>query len=209
MSVTAEVVLTIARTYLNDDAATLWQDQLLFPKLQQAHREMQQLLKSFAVPVMRTMSPIIEVLANATTLTLPSNVMEPIQLWETSHGGDISTLVPMTEADPLPFLDPNGNSLGYWQWADEIVSFIGCTANRDVVMKYWRQLNIPQLNTDLVGFLNAEMYLGPRTAALAAISTGNQALHDSLSGLATQSIATVSISNRGRAVPVQGPAIRP
>lgn len=208
MSVTAEVVLTIARTYLNDDASTLWQDQLLFPKLQQAHREMQQILKSHAVYVMRTLSAPIEVLSTATSVTLPLDMMEPIQLWEAAHGGAITTFVPMTESDPLPFLD-QGATLGYWQWADETISLVGASADRDVLIKYWRQLPIPQLNTDLIGFINGEMYLGPRVASLAAISTGNQALHDLLAGVATQSIGMVAISNRGRAMPVQGQALRP
>jgi hypothetical protein len=209
MSVAASVVLNTARTYLNDDAATNWQDQLLIPKLQQAHRELQQMLRAAGCPVMKTTSADIPVPISTTptTVTLPTDLVEPIRLWEKVHGAATTTYVQMTEADPLPLV-AQATQLVYWQWVDETIAVLGATAEQDVRILYWRALAIPAVNTDLINFINGEMYLSPRTAALAALSAGNADLHTLLSGVATQSIDAVIIANRGRGRPAATTTIR-
>lgn len=208
MSVQASVVLATARTFLNDDAATNWTDASLFPKLQQAHRELQIKLRRAAAPVMKNSYSELILAAATGFLTPPSDLVAPIQLWETFQGGASNTYALMTEYDTLPNVVPT-NTLIYWSWVEEIVKFVGATSSRQVLMKYWRAIPVPQVNTDLIGFLNGELYLAPRTAAIAAGSVGQAAEMGALAGLADGSLNEVILSNRGRAPQIPGGSIKP
>jgi hypothetical protein len=208
MSVQASVVLATARTLLNDDAATNWTDAALFPKLQQAHKELQIKLRRAAAPVMKAQYTEILAAAAVAFVSPPANLVAPIQLWETSSGGAVNTYALMTEADPLPNVVPTTTMI-WWSWANEVVSFIGSSAIRQILMLYWKSLPLPALNTDLIGFINGELYLAPRTAALAAGSVGQAAEMGALAGLADSSLTEVILSNRGRAPQMPGASIKP
>lgn len=209
MSVPASTVITTSRTLLNDDAATLWTDPVLLPKLTQAHRELQAMLRVSGAPVMR--KSYFEALgANVTAFAAqPLDMLEPIRLYEGSHLAAQSTFTPMTEADPLPLIAPSAASLTYWQWLDEIVTFIGCTTPRDVLMYYWRIIPTPVANTDLIGMLNGELWLAPRVAALAAQTTANKDLAAQLTEMAGTAMKQVILANRGRMPPGEGTTLRP
>jgi hypothetical protein len=208
MSVQASVVLATARTLLNDDAATNFTDAALFPKLQQAHNELQIKLRRAAAPVMRGKYTEIIAIGGLVFVTPPSDLVAPIQLWEYASGGDISTAQLMTEVDPLPNLD-QASTLIYWAWVQEAVTFIGSSAARTVLMRYWRSLPTPTINTSPIGFINGELYLAPRLAALAAGSVGQAAEFATLSGMAESSLTEVILSNRGRAPQTAGASIKP
>lgn len=197
MSQPASVALITARTMLNDDAANLWSDTVLMPKLAQAHRELQAMLKLAAAPVMRVISGDLPVAISATTVTNPADMVEPIRLWERLNGDPVTAKVQMTESDPLP-IQAVASSLIYWQWMGEIILFIGASTNRFVNIQYWRSLPVPTANTDLLGFINAELYLAPRTAALAAGSVGNKELYDTATAVGKETIGQVILSNHGR-----------
>lgn len=212
MSVTAAVVLSTARTLLNDDASTLWTDVALIPKLAQAHRELQVKLRFAAAPVMRAIQDEVSVLTGALTMTSPADMVEPIKLWERGgSGGTIADYIPMTEVDPLPIM-AQGATLAWWQWSvksAEIINFLGATADRKVRLNYWRSITVPAANTDAIGFINGELYLAPRVAALAAGSVGNKELMGWATGLAEGSLSEVILSNRGRLKPADGTIARP
>jgi hypothetical protein len=97
----------------------------------------------------------------------------------------------------------------YWSWKNEVVTFIGSSAVRQILMLYWRSLAIPQANTDVIGFIDGELYLAPRTAALAAGAVGQAAEMTALAQLADNSLAEVILSNRGRAPQMPGGSIKP
>lgn len=208
MSVQASVVLATARTYLNDDAANNWTDAALFPKLQQAHRELQIKLRRAAAPLMKTTYTETVVASSTGFATPPDDLVAPIQLWEQTPDADISTFALMTEADPLPNVDP-ATTMIWWAWVEEVVTFIGSTANRTIKMLYWRALPIPQVNTDPIGFINGELYLAPRTAAIAAASVGQSQEMQTLAAVADASLNEVILSNRGRAPQAAGTSLKP
>ena len=208
MSELVSVALGWARTLLNDDDATNWTDPVLIPKLQVAHKELQFALRNAGVPLMRAMSSPISVLTGALTVTLPTDLVEPITLWEAAAATPLSGFVLMTEKDPLPLV-AQAATLKYWQWYQETITFVGATAGRYVMMKYKRSLTLPDAAGDSIGFINGENYLAPRTAALAALSNGNKDLHDVLTQTATATLSTIILANRGRVPPSQGSAPRP
>jgi len=208
MSVQASVVLATARTLLNDDAATNWTDASLIPKLQQAHKELQIKLRRAAAPLMK--GTYVEAVASTTTTfaTPPVDLVAPIQLWEKAGADPVTLYALMTESDPLPNVVQTATMI-WWAWVAEVVTFIGSSANRTIKMLYWRSLPLPAANTDSIGFINGELYLAPRTAAIAAGSVGQAAEMGTLAAMADASLAEVILSNRGRAPQSPGASIKP
>lgn len=208
MSVQSSVVLATARTLLNDDAATNWTDAALFPKLQQAHKELQIKLRRSAAPVMKASYTEVVTTGLLAFATPPADLVAPIQLWETSSAGAVTTFALMTEAEPLPNVVAAATMI-YWAWVNEIVTFIGASADRKIKMTYWRSLALPVVNTDVIGFLNGELYLAPRTAALASGATGGAAEYGTLTAMAEASLTEVILSNRGRAPAINTGSAKP
>lgn len=216
MSVTCETVLVTARTFLNDDAAVTFTDPVLLPKFTQAHRELQQKMRAASCPVMRTTSADISIPANTILLNLtssppyPSDMVEPIQLYERANGADISTMALMTEWDPLPYQDVSSGALTNWQWSEENILFTGSSVTRIIQIRYWRAVPIPTTTSQLIGIINGEVYLGPRVAALMAGTLGANPQNVAMaSQIAEASIAQVIAANRGRRVPDAQPEARP
>lgn len=209
MSVQASVVLVTARTLLNDDAATNWTDAALFPKLQHAHRELQIKLRRAAAPLMKTNYTESITAGQLAFATPPADLVAPIALWEapTPFPGPQAYQL-MTESDPLPNLAQQTN-LVWWAWVEEVVNFLGATTTRQVKMVYWRALPIPAVNTDPIGFINGELYLAPRTAAIAMLSVGEDQRAAALAGAADSSLGEVILSNRGRAPQNAGSSAKP
>lgn len=212
MSVAMSVVLSTSRTLLNDDNATLWTDAVLIPKVVQAHRELQTKLRFAAAPVMRKMMAGVTVSAAATGFAAPpTDLVEPIRLWEKAPTDPVTSYVPMTEVDPLPD-NLAATTLIYWQWINEAVLFLGASVDRMVKMLYWRAIpwtSSPPASTDTIGFINGELYLAPRVAALAAGSVGDEKVFAAMTALADASLNQVVLSNRGRMPAGSGTAIRP
>jgi hypothetical protein len=208
MSVATSVVLATVRTFLNDDAAANWTDAALMPKLQQAHRELQVKLRRAAAPVMK--GTYIETIPASGTAfsTPPVDLIAPIQLWENAPAGPLANYQLMTESDPLPNVAQVA-TLVWWAWVNEVVTFIGSSASRMVKMVYWKRITVPQANTDLIGFIDGELYLAPRTAAIAYGSTGDGNSMGVLAGLADASLSEVILSNRGRAPQAQNQSQKP
>jgi hypothetical protein len=225
------VVLATARTLLNDDPGALWTDSSLIPKAQQAHRELQQKLRKFSAPIMKSITGFItgggkndlSALATSVQLSgLPSDLIEPIKLWERAIGAPDTTFTLMTESDPLPsFVGsvPPGTPMNYWQWNPSSTGVNGSILNtietipsadgRTVRMLYWRSLFVPVVATDPISIDYGELYLAPRTAALAAGSVGEEKIFAAMTALSEQSLVEVLAINRGRSTPSYGMTIRP
>ena len=166
---TVQDALKSARSFLNDDAAITWSDAVLIPKLQEAHRELVLELELNHIPVVRAVSSIILVPAGSTDLgdNQPADMVEPTDLYERDVGGTMDDFEDMTELANLPNVSPV-SSLLYWTWMDERIKFVGATQDREVLIRYRRRIPTPSVNTDDLGFLFAELYIGPRVAALAS-----------------------------------------
>jgi len=178
------------------------------PKLQQAHRELQVKLRRAAAPVMK--GTYLETIPIGSTVfaTQPTDIIAPIQLWEKLPADPITMYALMTEADPLPNV-AQAATLTWWGWFNENIAFVGSTASRAVKMIYWRALRVPTANSDPVGFIDGELYLAPRVAAIAYGSTGDATSMQILAGIADSSLGEVILSNRGRAPQAPGTSQKP
>jgi hypothetical protein len=200
-----ENVLDLARVFLDDQNVQLWTDAILTPMYVRAHEELQVLLRQRAAPLMKTVAYVL-IEPGVTLMPLITDLVSPIQLFETPLG--IQNYIMMTESDPLPNNSP-GPILNWWQWDGLDINFIGATIAREVQVFYWRNLIIPTDPTAPVGIIDGEMWLAPRTAAIAAASVG-QTDSATLAGQeATETIEKVILANRGRSPQEAGVAIRP
>lgn len=202
-AVTAGVAFTTARTLLNDDLATLWTDVVLLPKLVQAFRELEAKLRISAASIMRAYTDAdVPISSTPSVYTAITDIKEPIRLWEKAPSDPDSAYVQMTEYDPLPVtLFPVGTTIQYWQWDGTNINLMGCSADRHIKVMYWRSLAEPTGNSSSLVFTDAEIFLAPRTAALAAGSVGETDVYAAMSGVASEALGLVIQANRGRQAP--------
>lgn len=204
MSQPASVALAAARTLLNDDGQQIWVDTALLPKLAYAHRELQVQLRANACPVTRGMATSVVNIGSTSPLTPPTDMVEPIQLWERNQADPDTAYVRMTESDPLP-ITAQSDRLVWWKWTQEALEFLGCTTMRAIRIQYKRTITIPSASTDSLGVIDAEFYIAPRVAALAFGATGNTAAADWCTQMAQATIADILIANKGRSRTTQRP----
>lgn len=190
--------LATARTLLNDDSALVWTDAVLIPKLQEAHRELQTDLWSVGSPVVREMSAPITVAAGAVDLgaNQPANLVTPTNLKEA--GAAAEDWEDMTEVNYIPLGVTKTGKLIYWAWRTEKILFLGSTADRRVTVFYRKLITVPTLVSSPLGIVFGELYLGARTAALAAGSVGSKEAYDAMTTLAKVNFEKVVAANRGQ-----------
>jgi len=163
-----------ARTYLNDTNAMSWSDGVLMPLLQQAFGELQLKLGSFRIPVIKNQIETVITAGTKIFPNLPNNITSPISIHEKDMGVSDDFYEEMVQVTFLPSQDPELNLL-FWAWRQQQIEFVGATSDRYVRFRYNGYLTTPNLLTDPLGFIFAEQYLGPRTAALALASVGQKA----------------------------------
>lgn len=196
------VALASARTYLNDDNASLWSDAMLIPKAQEAHRELQVKLWLAGSPLVREESSAISVASGTGTSmssgTYPSDLLAPTKLFE--YAATVETIadaVEMTETDFLPHV-AIGTTLKYWSWRKQVIQFVGCSATRKVVIQYRRSITIPAASGDDIAILFGELYIGVRAAAIAAKSVGNQEDYDTFTQISNSNLELIIAGQRGQ-----------
>jgi hypothetical protein len=180
-------VMATARLYLNDIEGITWTDAHLLPLAQEAHRELQLQLSLNDIAVVRVQitnganSQGIHLVAGTTSLNevglMPANLLEPLILNERDWGD--TTPEDYLEMQRVPFL-PNYTQdtfLWFWTWMGEDIVFNGATSDRDIQIRYRAKLTTPLNMQSTIGFLRGELYVGPRTAALAC-----QVANDSKNG---------------------------
>ncbi len=208
MSVPMSQVLVTARTYLNDDNATQFPDPTLIPKVQEAHRELQEELWVIGSPLVRAQTSPLAYVATATALpTLPTDFLCPTALFENAAGSTIATAnwTPMTEAFYIPLGTAQGATLSFWSWQAETIVLAGAAVNRAVIVQYRRLITVPIVSTDVIGILFGESYLAARAAAMAGGTLGNETLYTAMTALAKENLAKVLSANRGQQKPMLKP----
>lgn len=171
---TATAALDSARAYLNDTGKQIWTDAVLLPYLKEAHKDLLLVLWLNGLPVVREKSAVINVTAiTGLTLTLPSDLLEPIWLKERAQGSSVNiSWIPMSETDFEPDIQQD-TTLRYWAWREEQIKLVGATTAREVLLQYWKSIADIVDATSPLGFILSEVFLGPQCAGYAAGSVGN------------------------------------
>jgi hypothetical protein len=208
MSVPMSQVLSTVRTYLNDDNNTQFPDPTIIPKIQEAHRELQEELWVMGSPLVRGQTaPLAYATPGLILPALPVDFLCPTALFENAAGSVAASpgWAPMTEAFYIPLGTVQVATLGWWIWQQEQISLAGATVNRAVIIQYRRLITIPVVATDLIGILFGESYLAARAAAIVAGTVGNAEVFAAMTALAKENLGKVLSANRGQ----QKPSMKP
>jgi len=204
MATTLSDVLTLARTYLNDDNANQFSDPVLIPKSKIAHQEMQTKLWVNGSPIVRGQSAEITIpssgsitdVTNLNPTGFPSDMLLPSGIYESAIGG--ASWVPVTEQIYFPIGYTAGARIGLWSFQQEHLLLAPCTASNIIVIQYRKSIPIPNIATDPIGVLFGDLYLAARTASIAAASVGNEAVADKMQAMAKENFANLLVANRGQ-----------
>jgi hypothetical protein len=209
MSVQMSQVLTTARTYLNDDNAIQFPDPVIIPKVQEAHRELQEELWVAGSPNVRGQTSVLTVLNGVKTLNqtstpaLPTDFLCPTAMFESA--ASTGPFAPMTEAFYIPLGYTPVATLSWWSWQQENIVLGGASGTVYVIAQYRHLITIPVLSTDLIGILFGESYLAARAAAIVAGAVGNKEVYAAMTALAKENLAKVLTANRGQQKPLLKP----
>lgn len=187
-------VMDMAASGLNDTAKTVYTYAKQVPYLNMALSELQEEFELHNLSVTQRVSTVITVLAGQSEIifngggvpTLPSDLIEPLELWESLQGQ--TAYIPMTKRDFLPH-DLEGvptNYLVYWTWNEQKIEFLPSNGTVLVKIDYMRQLFTPVVNENsAINVMNSKTFLGYRTAGLMAeLIERNQTSANSLNGYA-------------------------
>ncbi len=173
----AGTVMDKAASLMNDSARTVYTYAAQIPYINIALQELQEQFELHSVPVTENVSAVINMPAGATTIvfnglgvpTLPSDMIEPQQLWERNEG--IDPFIPMTKRDYLPH-NLEGvliNQFIYYVWQSNEIRVLPSNADNDIKIDYIKQLFQPVVNeSSFINVINAATFLEYRTAGLLA-----------------------------------------
>lgn len=160
--------------FLNDAAASLYTNTILLPHLKTANEELEQTLIINGISVQRVKSSPIAITAGATNLTilgspaLPTDFLFPISLRERTSGDSDYSWADMTEKDFEPDNQQPTTTFNYWAFRNNAIYFPPATVNRDILLKYERQLAVITGPNSPEDFTLAKRFLCARVAELAA-----------------------------------------
>ena len=212
-SVTCAQMLVASAALNNDAAQAIYTNAAQLPYYNMALLELQELYELNEIPVVDTVSTVIEVPDGTTTIAfapsspiagtpyLPDNLVEPTKLWESPD--DLNQYVSMTKVNSLPLYN-SGVAVSQFQiytWESQEIRLPVANADIDIKMEYIRSLFTPVTDTTTpVTVLNTRSFLQFRTASLCALFIGeDRPRHDSLkndAGLAFD--RALGIGTKGR-----------
>ena len=174
-----------AKGRLNDLTGALYTDTNLLPYLQDAYKELQNELAAINAEVLEERSAVILVPNGTTSLgpdganLQPSDMVVPITLFERTPGSQ-ETFMQMGETrwetQELP-----SSSLRKWNWKEEEIKLLGSNQSREVKIDYIKSLTVISGPNSAIKVSGSKLFLGVRTAALAAESIGeNKSRADAL-----------------------------
>ena len=174
----ASTVMDGAAALLNDPNKTKYTYAVQIPYLRIASQELKEEFELNSIAVTQETSSVIQINAGVTVIpyngagtatnpTLPSDMVEPAQLWERNRG--IDPYIPMTKVQYLPH-NLEGveiNQFVYYVWNKQEIKVLPSNTNNDIKIDYIRQLfsEIVDENTQ-INVINAKSFLEYRTAGL-------------------------------------------
>lgn len=173
----ASTVLAKSATLLNDTARTVYTYIAVLPYLQIALQELQEHFELNNIPSTQLSSALINIPAGTTQIifngigvpTLPSDMIEPMQLWEREAG--IDPYVPMSRRDYIPhqFEGTLTSKFSFFIWENNAIKFLPANRNNDVKIDYIKDIFTALVDENsLINCINGATFLEYRTAALCA-----------------------------------------
>lgn len=170
MSYTLGSVMDTAAVLLNDPSKTDYTYVKQLPLARMALQELEEEFEQNNVQTTNVESAVISAVAGATTITLPTGLVEIQQMWERLSGTS-DPFIPVTKVEFLPhYLEGvQTNDIIWWAFEQDAVKFLPPLTNRDVKLDYIRSLFLATADENtVISVINSKSFLQYRTAALCA-----------------------------------------
>lgn len=179
MPTPAEIMSRVAALQ-NDTKRQIYQDGTILPYFNIALDDLQEIFELNDIPITyEVSSPILTIPVGVTTVgftttpSLPSNLIEIKQLWESTTGQNLWT--PMKKRSFIPHYTEGSQvaSFGIWAWTDNEINLPSSLQINDLKIDYvksiFSEVTLANIKTEMgVEFKNCKSYLAYRTAALCA-----------------------------------------
>jgi hypothetical protein len=202
-------ILTEAMALLNDQQKSIYKDDKMLPFVRKAVNEAQLHLHSNGLPLVKEIASALPVLAGATVLVGPTDMLYPMELSERASG-NTGTYSPMDETAWEPD-EPMQTTLGVWSWREEEVKFRGATTNREVRLEYAKAFAAIAGVNSAVPWAQGQTFYAARVAELGARYIGeNEQRAASLAPDAERAkfeLTNIAVK-RMQGVPVRRPYLR-
>jgi hypothetical protein len=203
-------IITAVSNLMNDSEQAIYTNSVVLPFLNLSLDELQELYELNGIPVTNETSKAIKILSGIdrlgfdTTPSLPSDLIEIQQLWESPSG--LNQWTPVNKREFLPhYLQDNTTISQFliWSWEHGRINLLAANSDNDLKIDYTASLfNTPILIKDInvnLPFTNVKSYLEYKTAALAAMfiaeNESRAVALDSLTG---------SALSRALGIPIKG-----
>lgn len=169
MPVTAGSIMALAAARLNDASQNTYTDEVLFPFLVMAYQELQAECDANDISMIKDILASTNVDEGETELEPPDDLVAPIALYERARGSTSENdWAKMIQKEWEPNIE-RSSSLLYWTWREGVFKFVGATTDREVRIRYLRDLDaLVDENSNIANVANARLFLQYRTAAMAA-----------------------------------------
>lgn len=173
--IAGDVITEAQLVYLNDSAGANFPSTVLLPILAKACRDLETELQSNGVSELKELTSALTVPINSPTLNgvsgFPADVLSPIELLERQAGGSIDQYTPMRQLTWEPTIIAD-STIKYWDYREGEIKLNLATAVREVLLRYVKAfIVITSVNT-VIPIVQAQGYLSARTAAIAALTIG-------------------------------------
>jgi len=194
----AGTVMDKSASLMNDTAKVVYTYVALIPYLNIALQELQEEFQLNSIPSTELTSAVIQVNVGFSEIvyngvgvpSLPTDMVEPAQLWERTR--NIDPFIPMSKRDYLPHVleGITVSQFMYYVWQNQKILLLASNQNNDVKIDYIKELFTPVVNENsLINIINAKTFLEYRTAALCAeFIERNKVSSDSLNMYASLAI---------------------
>lgn len=189
MSVTAGNIMDRSAALLTDPTKVTFSYVVQLPYLLIAWDEIQEELVANGIVDVDEATAAVSVTAGTKELTNPPiDLLFPLHLWERASGGAEADWVKMDEKVPDP-ADSQVETLDVWYWEENTIKFRGATTNREVRIKYQKELTTISSEATVIPVSNVKSFLAHRTAAIIAEVRGNKLRAQSLGAKADYFLA--------------------
>lgn len=138
-----------ARSFLNDVAASVYTNTVLLPFGAMAHGEIQDEFAKNGIPILETVSTAFSYVAGDQDIDIPVSVTDlqaPLEIWEQDTSNGLWEPMGRVLALPAPTDNPVG-FLGIWEWRNGSIRVMECSSNRNILVRYRRQLAYPAVGS--------------------------------------------------------------
>ena len=211
MPTPAEIINMVAALQ-NDTAQTVYTEANCLPYLNMALDELQEIMEENSIPVTNEVSGILTIPVGVTEVTftsvpsLPSNLIEIQQIWESNDGGVTWTPMVRKEFIPHNIEEVEISAFGVFTWMDNEIHFPAATTIIMLKLDYIKSIfdtpiEIADIDVDLgVRLKNIKTYLGYATAVLCSMFIGENETRAAALNLKAQEALerTLNIPTKGR-----------